>query len=51
MAGGKKKTPTTSEQTVSCAKKYMTSDIVIPAFSMPSANVIKKKKRNNRKDL
>ena len=41
MAGGKK-TPTTSEHAVSCAKKYMTSDIVIPAFSMPSANVIKK---------
>ncbi len=41
MAGGKK-TPTTSQQTVSCAKKYMTSDIVIPGFTLPDASVIKK---------
>lgn len=41
MAGGKK-TPTTSQQTVSCAQKYMTSDIVIPGFTLPDASVIKK---------
>lgn len=39
MAGGTK-TPTTSQQTISCRGKKMTSDIVIPAFSLPSASVI-----------
>lgn len=41
LAGGTK-TPTTSQQTIACKNKYMTSDIVIPAFSLPAASSIKK---------
>lgn len=41
MAGGTY-TPSTSQQTVSCSGKKMTSDIVIPAFSLPAASSIKK---------
>lgn len=41
LAGGTK-TPTTSKQTIACKNKYMTSDIVIPAFSLPAASSIKK---------
>lgn len=41
MAGGSK-TPSTSTVTVACSGKYMTSDITIPAFTLPAANVIKK---------
>lgn len=41
LAGGTK-TPTTSQQTISCKNKYMTSDIVIPAFTLPAASSIKK---------
>lgn len=37
MAGGTK-TPTTSQQTISCSGKYMTSNIIIPGFSLPSAS-------------
>lgn len=37
MTGGTK-TPTTSQQTVSCSGKYMTSNIIIPGFSLPSAS-------------
>lgn len=43
LAGGTK-TPTTSQQTISCKNKYMTSDIVIPAFALPSASIIAKGK-------
>lgn len=39
MAGGTK-TPSTSQITVSCSGYKMTSDIVIPAFSLPSASII-----------
>ncbi len=41
MSGGTY-TPTTSQQRISCAEKKMTGDIIIPAFTLPSANVIKK---------
>lgn len=41
LAGGTL-TPSTSQVTVSCNGKLMTSNYVIPAFSLPSANVIKK---------
>ena len=41
LAGGTK-TPSTSQQTISCNGKIMTSDIVIPAFALPSASIIKK---------
>ena len=41
LAGGTK-TPGASQQTISCNGKIMTSDIVIPGFSMPAASVIKK---------
>ena len=41
MAGGTK-TPTTSAQTIACNGKLMTSNIVIPAFSLPAASSIKK---------
>lgn len=41
MAGGTK-TPTTSAQTIACNGKLMTSNIVIPAFTMPAASSIKK---------
>lgn len=34
--------PSTSQQRISCAEKKMTGDIIIPAFTLPSANVIKK---------
>lgn len=40
MAGGTY-TPSTSQQTISCSGKRMTSDIIIPGFSMPSADVIR----------
>lgn len=39
MAGGTK-TPSTSQITVSCSGYKMTSDIIIPAFSLPSASII-----------
>lgn len=39
MSGGTY-TPSTSQQRISCAEKKMTSDIVIPAFSLPSADCI-----------
>ncbi len=41
MSGGTY-TPSTSQQRISCAEKKMTGDIIIPAFTLPSANVIKK---------
>lgn len=41
LAGGTL-TPSTSQVTVSCNGKLMTSNYVIPAFSLPSASVIKK---------
>lgn len=41
LAGGTK-TPTTSAQTIACSGKYMTSDITIPAFSLPPANKLLK---------
>ena len=41
MAGGTK-TPTTSQQTIACNGKLMTSNIVIPAFTLPAASSIKK---------
>lgn len=41
LAGGTL-TPSTSQVTVSCSGKLMTSNYVIPAFSLPSASVIKK---------
>lgn len=42
LMSGKTYTPSTSQQTIACAGKYMTSNIVIPAFAKPAANVIKK---------
>lgn len=39
MAGGTK-TPSTSQITVACSGYKMTSNIVIPAFSLPSASII-----------
>lgn len=39
MSGGTY-TPSTSQQRISCAEKKMTSDIIIPAFSLPSADYI-----------
>lgn len=41
MAGGTY-TPGASQQTIACTGKRMTSDIIIPGFSMAPANVIKK---------
>ena len=41
MAGGTY-TPSTSQQTIACGGKAMTSNIIIPAFSLPSANIIKR---------
>ena len=34
--------PSTSQQTLNCRGMYMTENVVIPAFVMPSADVIKK---------
>lgn len=34
--------PSTIQQTLNCKGKYMTENVVIPAFVMPSADVIKK---------
>lgn len=40
MAGGTY-IPNTSQQTIACAGKLMTSNIIIPGFTMPPASVIK----------
>lgn len=39
---GQTVTPTTVQQTVNCAWKRMTGNVVVPGFSMPPANVVKK---------
>lgn len=39
---GQTVTPTTAQQTVNCAWKRMTGNVVVPGFSMPPANAIKK---------